>query len=526
MKIDYSKGLTMKIRKIFVIILFAVVIMGCYHKQNVYDQSTTSKQDENLNKVSPKNIQKFLSTIKKVDGDLEAKYKMALHFQKIKKHKIALEVLYEVIQKQPMYIEAYNAMGVSYDHIGDHSRAINAYKYALELDPNFDYAQNNLGYSYLLNGNFDLAIETFQKAISLNESNKLYHNNLGLAYVENGQFDLALAQFSFDRDEIAANRKLGKLLYRKGKFELSKKYFAKADQLEASSVNIAPVTILSTKESIGLPLDSPTKDEEVTKSDSMDVISDHNQQPSQTEKLLVSEYTPKHSETQKNIASDAPSFTKESVGPPSDSPTKDDEVTKFESMDTISDNDQPSPEAEKILTPKTYFSNSDKENAISKAELEKGTINSQKYIPEISKDSNQDGKMNEYIVKAESFEINQHSKKLSSIVTEDKRDKHFLVDAEIEVSNGNGVNNMAKRVGNYFEKKGLIVSRLTNAEHFNFKETKIFYLKPYLHDAYIVAQHIPGWQNMKEVDELSRQNIKVKVLIGKDLIPYHSLKDN
>ena len=98
MKIDYSKGLTMKNRKIFVIILFAVVIMGCYHKQNVYDQSTTSKQDENLNNVSPKNIQKFLSTIKKVDGDLEAKYKMALHFQKIKKHKIALEVLYEVIQ--------------------------------------------------------------------------------------------------------------------------------------------------------------------------------------------------------------------------------------------------------------------------------------------------------------------------------------------------------------------------------------------------------------------------------------------
>ena len=85
---------------------------------------------------------------------------------------------------------------------------------------------------------------------------------------------------------------------------------------------------------------------------------------------------------------------------------------------------------------------------------------------------------------------------------------------------------MAKRVGNYFEKHGLNVSRLTNAEHFNFKETKIFYLRPYLHDAFIVAQNSPGWQNMKEVDEIKQQNIKIKVLIGKDLIPYYSFGDN
>jgi Flp pilus assembly protein TadD len=516
----------MKIKKIFVFILFVVFIMGCYHKQNVYDQSTTSNQDENVNNVSPKNIQKFLSTIKKVDGDLEAKYKMVLHFQKRKKHKIAVEILHEVIQKQPLFTKAYNAMGVSYDHLGEHNRAIKAYRYALKLDPSLDYAHNNLGYSYLLNGKFDLAIEAFQKAISLNENNKLYHNNLGLAYAENGQFDLALAQFSFDGDEIAANRKLGKLLNRKGKFELSKKYFAKADQLKVSSASIAPVVTLPAKESIGLPSDSPKKDEKVTKSESMDVISDYDQQPAQTEKLLISEYTTQHSEKQKIIASDAPSFTKESIGLPLDSPTKDDMVTKFESIDTISDNDQQSLKAEKILISNNYSSNSDNENTISRAELETGTINSQKYITEISKDSNQDGKKNAHIVKAESSDINEHSKKISSIVIEDKTDKDFLVDTEIEVSNGNGVNNMAKRVGNYFEKKGLIVSRLTNAEHFNFKETKIFYLRPYLHDAYIVAQHIPGWQNMEEVDELSRQNVKIKVLIGKDLIPYHSLRDN
>jgi tetratricopeptide (TPR) repeat protein len=305
MKINYSKGLP--IIRIFVFILIIVLIMGCYHQQNVYDQSTASSRDENINNVSKKNIQKFLSSIKKVDGDLEAKYKMALHFQKRKKYKIAVEVLHEVIQKQPQFIKAYNAMGVSYDHIGDHNRAIKAYQYALKLDPNFDYAHNNLGYSYLLNGNLDLAIKAFQKAISLDESNRLYHNNLGLVYAKKEQYDLALAQFSFDGNAITANRKLGKLLYRKGKFELSKKYFAKADHLEASSVNISPVATLPAKNSFGSPLDSPLEEEEVPiKSESLDIISDNDQHTAETEKVLISKYSPQPSETKKNIASDAP----------------------------------------------------------------------------------------------------------------------------------------------------------------------------------------------------------------------------
>jgi hypothetical protein len=106
------------------------------------------------------------------------------------------------------------------------------------------------------------------------------------------------------------------------------------------------------------------------------------------------------------------------------------------------------------------------------------------------------------------------------------KDKKLIADAEIEVANGNGVTHMAKRVGNYFNTKGLKVSKITNAEHFNFRKTKIYYLKPYLHDAYVVAQQIPGWQNMKEVDAFNCENIKIRVLIGKDMIPYHSFGED
>ena len=91
---------------------------------------------------------------------------------------------------------------------------------------------------------------------------------------------------------------------------------------------------------------------------------------------------------------------------------------------------------------------------------------------------------------------------------------------KIEISNGNGVNRMAQRVGNYLNSKGFNVGLLTNAKHFNFDETKIYYLDEYLHDAFEVAKQIPGYQQMEEVQEFEKQNIKIKMLIGKDIIPY------
>jgi tetratricopeptide (TPR) repeat protein len=96
-------------------------------------------------------------------------------------------------------------------------------------------------------------------------------------------------------------------------------------------------------------------------------------------------------------------------------------------------------------------------------------------------------------------------------------------DIEIEISNGNGMNRMARRVGNYLSTKGLKVTRLTNAKHFGFAETTIYYQDHYLHDAFDVAKQIPGYQQMEKIEAFGQQRIKIKVLIGKDIVPYDKL---
>ncbi|MDH3884958.1 MAG: tetratricopeptide repeat protein, partial [Desulfobacterales bacterium] len=176
--------------------------------------------------LSEKDLNKFGSSVKVIDGQAESHYKMALHFQRRKKHKLAIEELKKAVQLNPLFAKAYNAMGVSYDNLRRYSQAIRCYQSALKLDPKLDYVHNNLGYSYLLKNELDAAIVAFQKAIEINDNNKRYRNNLGLAYVMKGQYDEAYAQFKIVESETRAKEKLARLLDKLGK-EKPDQYFAK-----------------------------------------------------------------------------------------------------------------------------------------------------------------------------------------------------------------------------------------------------------------------------------------------------------
>jgi tetratricopeptide (TPR) repeat protein len=436
-------------------VIFSIVfLIGCYSKENFVSKSPTPAQNENVSNISKKDIQDFLSSIRKVDGNLDPQYRQALYLQKKGKHKIAIQLLKEVIQKDPLYVKAYNAMGISYDHLRDYDRAIKFYKLALTLNPNLPYVHNNLGYSHLLNENPDVAIDAFKKAIALDASNKRYHNNLALAYMQKEQFDLALEQFTLAADEISANRKLGQLLYRENKFDLAKKYYARANQLEASDGNMASVKTSAEQKSSNL---FSKADEKSQQSESPEVAADSGRKSFEKKKKSVSENLPTYGK------------------------------------------------------PKLY-----------KVEANKAHRKSpiiRKSIVEVSQTTDQYNKKKTNLIKADNYsKKNEPPERLAD--NEKIASSLTIVAAEIEVSNGNGVNRMARRVGNDLKDMGLNVTRLTNADHFGYKKTKIYYLSPYLHDAYTVAKQIPGWQNMEKVDKFSRQNIKIRVLIGKDIIPY------
>jgi Flp pilus assembly protein TadD len=105
-----------------------------------------------------------------------------------------------------------------------------------------------------------------------------------------------------------------------------------------------------------------------------------------------------------------------------------------------------------------------------------------------------------------------------------KEKNSSLKKAEVEVSNGNGVNGMARKVSSHLQKNGVPVRRVTNANHYNYRQTLIFYQNGYQEAAVQVADQIPGLQNLEEQKKFDRANINVKVIIGKDILSVPELK--
>lgn len=95
----------------------------------------------------------------------------------------------------------------------------------------------------------------------------------------------------------------------------------------------------------------------------------------------------------------------------------------------------------------------------------------------------------------------------------------------IEVSNGNGVRRMASRVGHYLQGSEVALMYLSNAPHFNYPETTIYYVHGYLPEAYRLARRLPGRQRLEEVPEIRQGHAQVSILIGRDLVPHVSRFD-
>lgn len=87
----------------------------------------------------------------------------------------------------------------------------------------------------------------------------------------------------------------------------------------------------------------------------------------------------------------------------------------------------------------------------------------------------------------------------------------------IEVSNGNGTTGMAVRSADFLRGHGFKVQNITNAMHFRFQESVIFYREEYLQVAKELAAIIPGVQNLEQVETMAKSSVGVRVLLGRDL---------
>jgi len=91
----------------------------------------------------------------------------------------------------------------------------------------------------------------------------------------------------------------------------------------------------------------------------------------------------------------------------------------------------------------------------------------------------------------------------------------------IEICNGNGQRHMARDISAYLNARGFNVVRLTNARNFNHKGGgEIYYENEHRDVAVKVAKKIQHIKKLQQIDKMGNPMVKVKVLLGKDLVAH------
>jgi len=555
--------------------------------------------------------------VKVIDGQAESHYKMALYFQRRKKHKLAIEELKKAIQHSPLFAKAYKAMGVSYDNLGSYSQAIGCYRNALKLEPKSDYVYNNLGYSYLLKNELDAAIEAFQKAIELNDNNKRYCNNLGLAYVMKEQYDKAYEQFKIIEDDTGAKEKMARLLDQLGKEP--DQYFAKDSNLEHSRKKTSgrenPVVV---RRKIGA--DSEKEDSQISSSDkkaylnpdngkvpldetqsstmeSRDTLgknpeiaepikvksleglgknrysefqAESNQSDRTASRKFCEEDTAESNrqaaginseqtiamENQKSAAgkrteiynvdessaSSDPSYelsTAELVSEPASDKNVSTESVKAKQSAYENSNDAQNTVAQKVIELEdSYYPNAKETASATSLEPTKAkkaliqtnqTVSEEKNLPaDQTAASNTTSTYNktyhQITQNTPSQENNPWSIAAKEMdLKETPKSDGIIVEAEIEVANGNGINGAAVRFGSYLRLNGFKVAKVTNANSFDHLTTKIFYRNADKKGVYELLRQMPLVLDQQSMIELKNTEGRIKIIIGKDLVKHNEI---
>lgn len=448
--------------------LFAFLWMTCascsMFNANWSNGVSRSVQEQGM-VMDKQTMNRFIRQIRVQPGNPESHYLLASYYQERGKHREAVTEFIKVLAIDPSYVKAYNGLGISYDRLGDYARAVESYQAALRLKPNLDYVSNNLCYSFILQGNHEAAIEACKKALLLNEKNSRILNNLGMAYAMAGNYDQAYRELekAAHGDKVSAHLQLAAIFYEKALFQLSAKHYNLALLLNPSS-------------------DKARKGLEA----SQELI-----------KITVA------AERSHQKAEEAKVRQEEALT----STTSDDVRT------TVARDDAKAVihlQSAKKLYEKGDFKEAREQYrqavALNPTQIEarKGLIAAQALARVEEEPSRK-----EMLVKTGAIQIKK--------VAVEKPLKNI----GIEICNGNGKRYMARDFATYLKTRGFSVVRLTNADNFNYEGGgKIYYENDYKDAAVKVAAKIRQIKTLQTMDKLGRPQVKVKVLLGKDLIAH------
>ena len=344
-------------------------------------------------------------------------------------------------------------LGRYYQGKVNYAKAIDAYQKALEINPNYVEVHNNLGIIYTTQGNHELAYQHFQQALALSPQESYLHNNQGYAYLIQG------------RDADAANS-----LRQALRFDVDN--------------NRARTNLAIAFDRLGLHDEAQM----------LRLVRNSHQEHEAV-------YNKEHHHM------------------------NDQQIVKYQHQEATID----------LLASSTDSTDNNKKSESRLHQVAPGVWNYQSYPndPNITlltdRAQKQEFALNEIspgiwkfraapqdpIISALATEINKainHTQNLPHEITLTN-----IANVHIEISNGNGVNGMAKNISGYFQAKGFNKPRLTNHQDFHKSQTEILYRPAQAELANQINRFMPSQAKITESSNL-RHDIQLKIIVGRDYI--------
>jgi Tfp pilus assembly protein PilF len=399
--------------------------------------------------------------------------KNAAYLKKTGRVELAVKELEEAHLQEPKNLEILDVLIQCYEDLGHFDRAQELYEEALSRAGHHPALENNRCYSLYLQGHLGQAEACFRKVLARQPENQAARNNLGLVLVRQGRETEALAMWREALSDVEAQRRLGQASAALGKElppSLAVPTSAPAEQQVAASSN-------STTSSATAVPDSSVS---VTQVQGNEERQPHPQVKSANPPVPASSQpaTQAQKTTQATLTNQKPVGTQEQVA--TQTPQTDTITPATGSLALPSSSPSEQPVAESVPAPP--------EKPMASAHTKKEQSATPIAIPTVNKDQ---------------------------AISTPKLTAMELHGTQIELKNGNGINNRSRDLRSLLWLEGFTVAGIGNHKDFRLEETVIAYRPEAKRVAQVLAQkYFPG-AKLKEGGKLS-QRADIRVTLGRD----------
>jgi Tfp pilus assembly protein PilF len=156
--------------------------------------------------------QQFWKTVRPISGDTARLLRNAHYFKLMGRPELAAKELEEAHQLEPTNLKVLNSLAQTYEELGDFARAQKLYQEALLQDSSNQALNNNLCFSYYQAGQWDQAEDCFRQALTQNPQNVAARNNLGLLLCRTGRLEEAHRLWKEAEGEAVALNKINQVM--------------------------------------------------------------------------------------------------------------------------------------------------------------------------------------------------------------------------------------------------------------------------------------------------------------------------